>query len=162
MACDASVVRWREDEAGEPLSIGRRSRTVPPAIKRALKRRDAGCRFPGCTCSHFVDAHHIRHWADGGETKLNNPGLLCRHHHRLVHEGAYGVQMQPSGEVEFAWPDGQRMPFGPDTRFSGNVFELTSQNRRSGLLINSETTVPGWLGESMSVGMAVEGMIERK
>jgi hypothetical protein len=162
MACDASVVRWREDDVGEPLSIGRRSRTIPPAIKRALKRRDAGCRFPGCICSRFVDAHHIRHWADGGETRLNNLVLLCRHHHRLVHEGGYGVQMQPSGEVEFTWPDGRRMPFGPDRRFSGNVFELTRQNRQAGLDITPETAVSEWLGESMDVGIAVEELIPQE
>jgi hypothetical protein len=162
MACDASVVHWREDEEGEPLSIGRRSRTIPPAIKRALKRRDAGCRFPGCTCSRFVDAHHIHHWADGGETKLNNLVLLCRHHHRMVHEGGYGVLMHPSGELEFAYPDGERMPFGPDRRFRGNVFEMELQNHRAGIEITPKTTVPHWLGESMDCDMAVEGLIQRE
>jgi hypothetical protein len=162
MACDASVVHWREDEEGEPLSIGRKSRTIPRAIKRALKRRDAGCRFPGCTCSRFVDAHHIHHWADGGETRLNNLVLLCRHHHRMVHEGGYGVRMLPSGNVEFTWPDGARMPFGPDTRFRGNVFEMEAQNRQAGIEITPETTVPYWLGESMDCDMAVEGLIQRE
>ncbi len=92
MACDCSVVHWREDDQGEPLNIGRKTRSIPPAIRRALKRRDGGCRFPGCTCTRFVDAHHIRHWADGGETSMNNLVLLCRRHHRLVHEEGFGVQ----------------------------------------------------------------------
>lgn len=70
MACDASVVHWHETAEGDPLHIGRKTRTIPLAIRRALKRRDGGCRFPGCSCSRFVDAHHIQHWADGGETSI--------------------------------------------------------------------------------------------
>ncbi|MGH6628122.1 MAG: DUF222 domain-containing protein, partial [Burkholderiales bacterium] len=96
LACDAGVVHWLNRNGivpgtGEPLSVGRKTRTVPPAIRRALQRRDGGCRFPGCTCTRFVDAHHIHHWADGGETDIDNLVLLCRHHHRLVHEGGFGL-----------------------------------------------------------------------
>ncbi len=82
---DCFVIRGRltpEHADGEPLSVGRKTRTIPPAIRRALKRRDGGCRFPGCTCTRFVDAHHIRHWADGGETSMDDQpavgGLLYR------------------------------------------------------------------------------------
>ena len=63
IACDASLINITEDEAGNPLDIGRKTRAVPPAIHCALKLRDGGCRFPGCTRYRFVDAHHIRHWA---------------------------------------------------------------------------------------------------
>jgi len=87
IACDSSVVCIKEDENGEPLSIGRRSRSIPPPMRRALRARDNGCRFPGCTDTRFVDGHHIQHWADGGETSLDNLILLCRRHHHLVHEG---------------------------------------------------------------------------
>ena len=66
-------------EKGEPLNIGRHSRMIPPSIRRALKARDGGCRFPGCTNHKFVDGHHIKHWSDGGETSLDNLVLLCRH-----------------------------------------------------------------------------------
>jgi hypothetical protein len=66
IACDASIVRLVADEDGEPLSIGRKSRTIPPAIRRALRARDGGCRFPGCTHRSFLDGHHIEHRADGG------------------------------------------------------------------------------------------------
>jgi hypothetical protein len=78
IGCDASIVRILEDENGEPLSIGRKSRLIPPAIRRALKARDDGCRFPGCTHKHFIDGHHIRHWANGGETSMENLVQLCR------------------------------------------------------------------------------------
>src|SRR5439155_12129187 len=90
LACDASVVRIAE-RRGKPLSIGRKTRTIPPALRRALNARDRGCRFPGCDNRRFVDAHHVRHWAKGGETALRNLVSLCRRHHRLVHEGGYSV-----------------------------------------------------------------------
>ena len=91
IACDASLVRILETGDGEPLDVGRKTRVIPPAIHRALRRRDRGCRFPGCVNTRFVDGHHIRHWADGGATRLDNLVLLCRHHHRLLHEGGYYV-----------------------------------------------------------------------
>lgn len=91
IACDASLVRILESGDGEPLDIGRKTRVIPPSMRRALKRRDRGCRFPGCVNTRFVDGHHIRHWADGGTTRLDNLVLLCRHHHRLLHEGGYYV-----------------------------------------------------------------------
>ncbi|MDP9020155.1 MAG: HNH endonuclease [Actinomycetota bacterium] len=81
-----------EDERGTPLDVGRKTRSIPPAIRRALQVRDRGCRFPGCTNRRFVDGHHIRHWAAGGETSLANLTLLCRRHHRAVHEGGYSVE----------------------------------------------------------------------
>jgi len=83
LTCDAGLVQWHETAEGEPLSVGRKTRTIPPAIRRALRRRDGGCRFPGCSATRFVDAHHVHHWADGGETCMDNLVLLCRRHHRL-------------------------------------------------------------------------------
>ncbi len=83
LACDASLVR-----------NGRRTRTIPPATRRALRARDRGCRFPGCENRRFVDAHHVHHWARGGETRLDNLVLLCRRHHRAVHEGGYRVDAE--------------------------------------------------------------------
>jgi len=101
IACDCSVVGIRESENGEPLAIGRKSRSIPPAMRRALRMRDEGCRFPGCTNDRFVDGHHIEHWADGGETSLDNLVLLCRHHHHLVHEGGFNCEKTASGELIF-------------------------------------------------------------
>lgn len=105
LACDAAVVRVTERE-GQPLSVGRKTRTVPPALRRALRARDGGCRFPGCTHHRFVDAHHVRHWADGGETSLENLVHLCTHHHRLLHEGGFTVRAKPHG-FEFRTPTGR-------------------------------------------------------
>ncbi|MCW8926375.1 MAG: HNH endonuclease, partial [Xanthomonadales bacterium] len=110
LACDCSVVHWHEDGKGGPLDIGRKTRSIPPAIRRALKRRDRGCRFPGCTCTRFVDAHHIQHWADGGETSMDNLVLLCRTHHRLVHEAGYGIENVAGKGVVFTMPGGKIIP----------------------------------------------------
>ena len=101
IACDCSKTTIKEDKNGEPLNIGRRSRTIPPPMRRALKARDSGCRFPGCTNHKFVDGHHIIHWADGGETSLDNLVLLCRHHHHLVHEGGFDCKRSKDGEIYF-------------------------------------------------------------
>jgi len=77
LACDASLVRVVEDEYGEPLSVGRKTRSIPPALRRALQLRDKHCRFPGCSSRHSLDCHHLEHWADGGETKVENLALIC-------------------------------------------------------------------------------------
>ncbi len=107
LACDASVVTLIENDRGEPLNIGRKTRSIPPALRRALNARDKGCRFPGCTNTRYVDAHHIHHWADGGETKSSNLVSLCRFHHRLVHEGGINIERLDDGAVRFVKPNGQ-------------------------------------------------------
>ena len=105
VGCDCSIIAVLEDGDGEPLSVGRKTRAIPPAIRRALRFRDKGCRFPGCTNTRYVDGHHIEHWADGGDTSLENLVQLCRHHHRLVHEGGFGCKRLSDGEIEFTAPD---------------------------------------------------------
>jgi hypothetical protein len=105
LGCDASVVALVERD-GKPLSVGRRTRSIPPAIRRALVARDGRCQFPGCERRRFVDAHHIRHWAQGGETSLDNLVLLCRRHHRCVHEGGFTIDRGGEGRLLFRRPDG--------------------------------------------------------
>ena len=111
LACDAAIVTLVERD-GEPLSVGRKTRTVPPAIRRALRSRDRGCRFPGCSAERFVDAHHIRHWADGGKTELSNLIQLCRRHHRLIHEGEIDVEARADGTFVFL-KRGRELPESP-------------------------------------------------
>lgn len=160
LSCDAGVVHWLNNKKGEALSIGRKTRTIPPAIRRALKRRDHGCRFPGCTCSRFVDAHHITHWADGGETSMNNLVLLCRRHHRMVHEEGFGLHSQADGQIYFTDPQGQHLPDTGDTRFRGNVFALTTENTRSGVNISPETGACQWGGEQLDDDLAILCMLQ--
>lgn len=158
LACDCGMVHWQESEDGNPLNVGRRTRSIPAALRRALQRRDGGCTFPGCTAVHHADAHHIQHWADGGETRLSNLILLCRHHHRLVHEGGYGVRLEKSGLTTFTTSAGEAVPRGADTRSRGNVDELQAANQRQGAAIDPETARSRWRGERMDLGMAVEAL----
>lgn len=105
-ACDASISRVITKGESEPLDVGRRTAVVPGSIRRAVVIRDRVCRFPGCDRPHaWCDAHHVRHWADGGATALGNLVLLCRPHHRLVHRGGFRVT-NADGELRFWRPDG--------------------------------------------------------
>src|SRR5262249_37832270 len=114
LACDASRVVMRHDADGRIIEVGARTRTVPPALRRALQHRDKGCRFPGCGLP-FGQGHHIRHWALGGPTTLSNLALLCRRHHRAVHEEGYQIERARSGELVFRRPDGRPLPEVPAT-----------------------------------------------
>ena len=112
LACDASRVVMRHDDHGRLLEIGARTRTIPPALRRALHHRDRSCRFPGCGV-RFGQGHHLRHWAHGGPTTLSNLALLCRRHHRAVHEEGYQVARGPDGALRFRRPDGRPLPEVP-------------------------------------------------
>jgi hypothetical protein len=156
LACDASVVEIRERD-GEPLSVGRKTRTIPPAMRRALHSRDRGCRFPGCENRRFVDAHHIRHWAQGGETKLENLVLLCGRHHRFVHEAGYSVAALDDGDLEFRDPWGTPIADVPRPP-PGHVDWLLDDNRR--LQIDAWRCASGD-GDPMDLGLAVEALLSR-
>ena len=146
----------RHDPEGRVVEVGARTRTIPPAMRRALHHRDRGCRFPGCGVS-FGQGHHIRHWAQGGPTTLSNLAILCRRHHRAVHEEGYQVERQPDGELRFSRPDGRALPDvpPPPTITHDPVQTLRSRNEAAGLHLHAETTRPGWLGERLNVGYAI-------
>lgn len=110
LTCDGSVVPLFENAQGEPLSVGRKQRTVTTAIRRALESRDGGCTFPGCNHKRFVDAHHVMHWAEGGSTSVDNLLLLCDRHHRLVHEGRFMIRKDVNDRWYFCRPDGRAIP----------------------------------------------------
>jgi hypothetical protein len=109
IACDASLSRVITVAPSSPVEIGRRTPVVPAALRRAVVVRDGGCRFPGCDRPPgWCDAHHVLHWADGGETSLDNLVLLCRPHHRLVHE-RFSLAIE-EGRPAFRRPDGTLLP----------------------------------------------------
>ncbi|WP_433265067.1 DUF222 domain-containing protein [Actinosynnema sp. CS-041913] len=94
IACDAKTIPAVLGDRSEVLDLGRARRTVSLAQRRALHTRDRGCAFPGCPRPpKWCDAHHIRHWADGGSTDLDNLVLLCRHHHSLVHHSHWRITL---------------------------------------------------------------------
>jgi hypothetical protein len=110
IACDAETVTIIEDENEQPLSVGRKSRTIPLRISQALWARDKGCTFPGCHRTRFVDGHHVKHWAMGGETSLDNLLLLCTRHHRAVHDGGFTIRKDFQDHWRFFRPDGIAVP----------------------------------------------------
>ena len=173
LGCDGALVGVVEGAKGEPLAVGRRTRAVPPAIRRALRVRDGGCRFPGCDRSRFVHAHHIKHWADGGETALNNLVTLCSFHHRQVHEGGYAVHVD-EGEIRFTRPDGDVIPPAGKLHrgcFRGNTCakpgntcavtgaeQLKAFNRARGHTIDAQTARCRWRGERMDYDIAIDAL----
>ncbi|MEE4299397.1 MAG: DUF222 domain-containing protein [Pseudomonadales bacterium] len=138
IACDASVVTHHEHPDGRVASIGRRSRTVPYWLRRALEHRDVGCRFPGCNRTRHLDAHHVVHWAEGGETSLDNLLLLCRHHHRQIHDGRFHIRRSADGDVLFDTADGRPLP-NTFPQKPGDSEMLVQMNVRRGLEIDSRT-----------------------
>ena len=159
LGCDCSIVRMTEDLSGEPLSIGRKTRSIPPAIRRALRFRDKGCRFPGCTNTRFVDGHHIRHWADGGETSLDNLVELCRHHHRLVHEGGYGCERLTSGDIVFTAPDATRLADPAPVRMIDEDPYAWFEKEMADFDIGPETCVPDYCaGDRIDWDLAVAAL----
>jgi hypothetical protein len=162
LACDASIVTVVENDQGEPLSVGRKTRSIPPAIRRALNSRDRGCRFPGCTNTRYVDAHHIHHWAQGGETKLSNLVQLCRFHHRQVHEGRVMVQYLDDGALRFLRPDGRSFDsVAPEhTRPLSDWLQLPVVHREQGIRIDEKTAATRWRGEKMDYGLAIEVLLQ--
>ena len=157
LACDASRVVMQHSRDGRVVEVGARTRTIPPAIRRALHHRDRDCRFPGCGV-RFGQGHHIRHWAQGGPTTLSNLALLCRRHHRAVHEEGYQVDRQPDGELRFRRPDGQLLPEVPPPRdVPGDpVNVLRARHAAEGRVLHARTATPGWLGERLNVGWAID------
>jgi len=158
LSCDGTVVGVLEGRDGEPLNIGRKTRSIPPAIDRALRARDRGCRFPGCDRTRFCQGHHVKHWIDGGETKLRNLVTLCTFHHTLLHEGRFGVTATDDGMFVFTRPDGSRIPD------CGPVQTKTESGRFRGIvdadasLIDAQTARCKWLGEPMDYSTAIESM----
>jgi hypothetical protein len=159
LACDASRVVMRHDLDGRVIEIGARTRTVPPTLRRALHHRDRGCRFPGCGV-RFGQGHHIRHWAHGGPTTLSNLTLLCRRHHRAVHEEGYQVERQPDGELLFRRPDGRVFPeVPPSPEVPGDpVHTFRARHEAEGRGIDARTTTGSWFGERLDLGYAIDVM----
>ncbi len=157
LACDASRVVMLHDEDGRVVEIGARTRTIPPALRRALQHRDHGCRFPGCAVS-FGEGHHVHHWAQGGPTTLSNLTLLCRQHHRAVHEEGYQVDRQPDGALRFRRPDGRPLPEVPPPAAvpADPVDALLARHEAQGLRLHARTACPKWLGERLDVGWAID------
>src|SRR5262245_61068718 len=163
LACDASRVVMRHDAEGRVVEVGARTRTIPPALRRALQRRDQHCRFPGCH-GRFTQGHHLRHWAHGGPTTPANLAWLCRRHHRAMHEDGYQVDRAPDGTLSFRRPDGLPLAVCPAR---GPVAEdpaaaLRAQDEAAGLHIHPRTALPTWTGERLDLTYAIDVLYPRR
>jgi hypothetical protein len=158
LSCDASVVKILEDSEGEPLDVGRKTRTIPPSLRRALKSRDHGCVYPGCTHKRYVDGHHIHHWAEGGETRLSNLVSLCRTHHRAVHEGGIVIQRLDDGAWRFVRRSGESLQACAPGRTApfGDWMQLPAAHARRGIHITADTSVTRWRGDRLVNGLAID------
>ena len=145
---------------GHTARRGRKTRSIPPAIRRALQARDGGCRFPGCTNRRFLDGHHIRHWAAGGETSVANLVLVCRRHHRAVHEGGYTAKApaDPYDPVRFRRPDGTVLENQCELPANDHR-AVVDHNRRLGLDIDHLTAMPTWAGERLDLDLCVDALL---
>jgi hypothetical protein len=159
LGCDGALVTILERD-GQPLSVGRRTRAINPALRRGLKSRDQGCRFPGCTHTRWLHAHHIRHWVHGGPTAMENLIQLCSHHHHLVHEGGYRVDLDASGQAEFRTPRGWLIPPMGLAVWAGEE-SLRSQNQADGVVVDPQTCFPMSAGDRLDYDIAVEGLARK-
>ena len=141
-----------EDENGSPLSVGRKRRTIAGALKRALVHRDKTCTFPGCANRLFLEGHHIKHWADGGETSLQNAALLCSTHHHYVHEYGYTIEIGPDGRPQFRNPHGCLVTASPERPVTARVGWERIREANAGLAIDAETIACEWDGRPVHYG----------
>ena len=157
LACDAGKVVMRHDATGAILDVGRKTRTISPALRRALAARDRHCRFPGCEAAR-CDAHHVRHWADGGATRLTNLVLLCRFHHRVVHEEGVRVKLDADGAVHFVRANGQPLAEAPPApRWTGApLAPVDDRLAAAGIEIGPDTATPDWYGERLDLPWVID------
>jgi len=149
IACDTGRVIMKHDADGNVIEVGARTRTIPPALRRALEHRDRGCRFPGCG-SRFTQGHHLKHWANGGPTTLSNLASLCRRHHRFVHEGGFQVERLADGLLEFRSPAGWVIPEAPA------LPEVSAdQPLNAGVQVGPQTLKPNWDGTPLDLHLAI-------
>ena len=152
------------DDSGNLLDIGRKRRSVSAPLMRALMMRDRHCVFPGCSCSAYLEAHHIEHWMRGGETSLRNTAILCWRHHAALHEGGFRMQRDDDGVLQFFDPSGcpiEPAPRAPELAEPG-LFSLTSEQTRAGLHIDRVTSLPDWTGTPLRLHDAVDALARRQ
>jgi Domain of unknown function (DUF222)/HNH endonuclease len=164
VACDGGVVTAvvDADQGGAVLDVGRRTRAIPAAIRRALWIRDQGCRFPGCANQRFLHGHHVRHWLYGGRTSLDNLVLLCPFHHRQIHEGGFSLRLTIEDEVEVHTSDGTRLPAQPRLTPDLGVVDWGGDWWQGGVVggaeIDAWTATPSWDGERVDYDAVVDAL----
>jgi hypothetical protein len=150
LSCDSTLVALATGDSGEVLDVGRKTRVIPAALRRALSSRDRGCRFPMCSNQRFVHAHHVRHWVHGGPTSLDNLVLLCSFHHRRLHEGGFTMSFEAGGAPRFFTPRGLQIHAVPEARPALLAVPLP--------VASPHVNLCGWDGEPVDYDQAVDAM----
>jgi hypothetical protein len=155
ISCDASIVEATDSAVDRAW---KKAPAIPASTRRAVRRRDRGCRFPGCGRRAFTQVHHVRHHARGGDNALTNLVELCWFHHRLVHEGGWNVRLDSHGEVLAIRPNGNVLPRPrPPTPADGHAVER--HNARVGLTIGPKTIIPRWYGDPLDLPDVVDALL---
>ena len=149
------------DSGGEPLNVGRKTRKIPPALRRAVILRDGGCTFPGCTHDRFLDCHHLEHWAHGDPTDKANLVTLCPFHHRAMHEGAFTGERDDDGQPVFRTPEGRVLPavHRPRQALRGAELLQALVEEQVALALHDETAYPGWDGTTPDYAACVASVL---
>ncbi|MFI5047614.1 MAG: DUF222 domain-containing protein [Acidimicrobiia bacterium] len=150
LGCDASTVVLVRRKDGTLLTATNKTQSIPRRVRRMLRARDQGCRFPGCGERSFVDAHHIHHRARGGSNELENLVELCWFHHRLVHEGGWNLRLDADGGVVVTNPAGNVIPSLEPVGVTAGGIER--RNRSAGIEIDPTTVMPRWYGDPLDLG----------
>jgi hypothetical protein len=160
LSCDAGIVEIQEAADGTTLSVGRKTRSIPAALKRALVRRDGTCRYPGCTNTAFVHGHHLKHWADGGETALENIITLCSSHHKLVHDRGIRVELDADRNARFFNRHGVQIePYRkPPWLRAPGLRTLRADNAKAGVTITEDTNRGRWDGSPVQYGWCTQAL----
>lgn len=159
LACDAALVWLVEDADGLPHSVSDKTRTVPTPLRRALADRDKGCRFPGCSNTRFVDAHHVWHWANHGPTVLWNLVVLCRFHHRVIHHAGYRMYAYGDQTFSFHRPDGTPIPAAAPSP-GGQPDHVERSNHDLGLCVDADSLLPDWDGTPPDYDTAAQALLD--
>jgi hypothetical protein len=158
LACDASIVIVNRDGERTVLQAGEKAPAIPASTRRAVHRRDGGCRFPGCSARAFTNIHHLHHRAKGGNNDLRNLLELCWHHHRLVHEGGWNIRLDDRGDILAIRPNGNvlRAPPPPPNTDAQHIAET---NRKNGITIDPDTCIPRCYGDKLDLDHIITGLL---
>jgi hypothetical protein len=160
LACDARVQVLLTDRKSNRMYLGRARRLATPAQIAALTVRDgSGCRFPGCTHTRYLHAHHVRHWLHGGRTDVDNLLLICSFHHRVVHDHGYRIRWV-AGRWEFRRPDNSPIP--APAALTGNAESLIEMHTRARLQIDHTTLTPHWEGDRLDPDPILDALLPRR
>jgi hypothetical protein len=155
LLCEASAQVWLRNRDGRTLDLGRTARDASRKQRRALRLRDGGCRFPGCTRQTHLIPHHVRWWSRRGRTDLDNLVLLCSAHHRAVHEIGYSITNLGRGRFVFLRPDGRAVPDPAEQARNTGADAADTQDRP---YVDPRSIVPTWGGERLDLGLLISGM----